>query len=80
MRHAQRLSSCRPGTSHGRVERSEDQGRGFPPGRVDQGIALGVGIAGMRERAQELGGRLEVESKSGRTTVRAVLPAIEDVR
>jgi len=41
---------------------------------------LGVGIAGMRERLLQLGGRLEIEAEPGRgTTVRAVLPLKGDV-
>ena len=47
----------------------EDYGRGM----ADAG-ARGVGITGMRERLQQLGGRLEIESDSGGTIVRAVLP------
>ena len=51
----------------------EDYGRGM----VEAG-ARGVGIAGMRERLQHLGGRLEMESDSGGTIVRAVLPLREN--
>ena len=47
----------------------EDYGRGM----ADAG-ARGVGITGMHERLQQLGGRLEIESDSGGTIVRAVLP------
>ncbi len=47
----------------------EDFGRGM----ADAG-ARGVGITGMRERLQQLGGRLEIESDSGGTIVRAELP------
>ncbi|MEO6789065.1 MAG: PAS domain S-box protein, partial [Chthoniobacteraceae bacterium] len=50
----------------------EDYGRGM----ADAG-ARGVGIAGMKERLQYLGGRLEVESGSGGTIIRAVLPLRE---
>ena len=37
----------------------------------------GVGIAGMRERMQELGGRLNVHAVNGGMTVVACLPAVE---
>jgi PAS domain S-box-containing protein len=49
----------------------EDHGRGIgaaPPG---------VGIPGMKERARQLGGRLEIESRPGRTVVRVSLPLEE---
>jgi len=36
--------------------------------------SLGVGIPGMRERAQQLGGHLKILSSSRGTTVRAVIP------
>jgi signal transduction histidine kinase len=38
-----------------------DDGRGFDPASIREGI----GLPGMRERALELGGKLEVESKPG---------------
>ncbi|HET7036864.1 MAG TPA: histidine kinase [Thermomicrobiaceae bacterium] len=46
-----------------------DDGRGIAPEK-----RLGVGLLSMRERAEELGGRLTIESGPGGTTVRAVLP------
>jgi PAS domain S-box-containing protein len=54
-----------------------DDGRGIPsqilePGTMD---GLGVGIPGMRERLRQIGGRLEIESNGGGTTVRAIVPA-----
>ena len=52
----------------------EDDGRGLPPGDATQPGAGGVGIAGMRERLQYLGGKLEIESSDRGTTVRAILP------
>ena len=55
-----------------------DHGRGMPDQVLRQlqgeGIKLGVGLAGMRERIHELGGRFEVTSGEGGTTVRAAVP------
>lgn len=48
---------------------AKDAGRGIPPDGKP-----GVGIASMRERVQQLDGRLEVESNSTGTTVRAFIP------
>ena len=42
------------------------------------GGTVGVGIAGMCERLEQLGGRLEVESGDHGTTVRAWLPLLKD--
>ena len=53
----------------------EDDGRGFDPASSGGG----VGLVGMRERAQALGGRLEVESRPGEgacVRLRAPLPAL----
>ena len=56
----------------------QDDGQGMLPGILDRGTeavaGLGVGIAGMRERVRQLGGRLEIDSGSQGTTVRATLP------
>jgi signal transduction histidine kinase len=60
----------------------EDAGRGMPQasGRASAGTAKaigtrqGVGLASMRERLREIGGRLAIESEEGRTCVRAVIP------
>jgi two-component system, NarL family, sensor kinase len=55
----------------------EDWGRGIPPERLiiaESGV-LGVGIAGMHERVEYLGGKLTISSKAGSgTTIRIVLP------
>ena len=53
-----------------------DSGRGFDAGPDAMGGAgaLGVGIAGMRERARQLGGAMEIESGAGGTTIRVALP------
>jgi signal transduction histidine kinase len=54
----------------------EDRGRGIPNASLEQIISGGggVGIAGMSERIEPLGGRLEVTSTDGGTTVRVSLP------
>src|SRR5262245_436559 len=59
----------------------EDAGKGLPGIRgvrqlVGQKDAptRGVGLASMRERLQQIGGRLEIDSGVGRTTVKAVVP------
>ena len=55
-----------------------DDGKGFDPKKLEairQGLPVGgVGMAGMRERLQMLGGRLEIESDGHGTTVRAIVP------
>jgi signal transduction histidine kinase len=61
----------------------EDAGKGMPQvahtrpfneGAIDPGALPGVGLAGMRERLQQIGGRLEIQSAIGRTTLRASIP------
>jgi signal transduction histidine kinase len=47
--------------------------------RTDRG-ALGVGVADMRERLQQLGGTLDIESSTGGTTVRAQIPLSANTR
>lgn len=50
-----------------------DDGQGFDPSAIGDG---GVGMACMRERAEAVGGRVEVRSLPGQgTTVHAVLPS-----
>ncbi|MGD1031457.1 MAG: PAS domain S-box protein [Opitutaceae bacterium] len=55
-----------------------DNGKGIPAAELAffhrGGTGLGVGLAGMRERLHQLGGRLEVESDSTGTVLRARLP------
>jgi signal transduction histidine kinase len=46
-----------------------DEGSGIAPDR-----ALGLGLLGMRERVNQLGGRLEISSDGGGTKVKALLP------
>jgi signal transduction histidine kinase len=51
----------------------EDNGVGFEPDAASSGERLG--LVGMRERVEMLGGRLTVESRPGTgTTVRAIIP------
>jgi signal transduction histidine kinase len=59
----------------------EDAGRGMPTiGDVRALIgklgsrSTGVGLASMRERLHQIGGRLEIDSAVGRTVVRALIP------
>jgi PAS domain S-box-containing protein len=51
----------------------QDWGAGIAPAG-DRRSGEGVGIAAMRERAQQLGGLLEIESGPGGTTIRASIP------
>jgi two-component system NarL family sensor kinase len=55
-----------------------DRGGGMPSEVIAQlptgGGALGVGVAGMRERLQQLGGTLDIESSARGTRVRAQIP------
>lgn len=56
-----------------------DYGKGISAERLARmngsGSDVGVGIAGMRERLNELGGRLEIESDSTGTLLKAFIPA-----
>lgn len=57
-----------------------DNGKGIPEERLrrfNSSIgSSGVGITGMRERVQELGGRLEIRSVKNGTTISVALPAM----
>ncbi len=60
--------------------RVEDMGDGVVPGNVGPrpgDAALGMWIVGMRERARELGGELEVTFRDGGTVAVATLPLSE---
>jgi two-component system NarL family sensor kinase len=79
-RHAQATSVdvwlARP--DHEVVLSIQDNGRGLPAGTIEgfeAGMASGVGLAGMRERLAEFGGKLHVESSHSGTIVRASIPA-----
>jgi len=60
----------------------EDRGQGIPSDSLKhiagRGGAVGVGIAGMSERIEQLGGRFEITSSDHGTTVRVQLPLVED--
>jgi signal transduction histidine kinase len=61
----------------------KDYGKGIDPKLLERlnnsGAGAGVGLAGMRERLRELGGRLEIESHEGGTLIRAVIPAATSI-
>jgi two-component system, NarL family, sensor kinase len=63
---------------HAIVLEIRDFGKGITPerlGRLREASAeAGVGLAGMRERMNDLTGKLEMESNAGGTTVRATVP------
>jgi signal transduction histidine kinase len=50
----------------------QDRGKGFT--QSEERTRTGVGLAGMRERVQERGGRFEIEATPRGTTVSATLP------
>lgn len=58
----------------------EDRGHGLPKASLDDIMSGGggVGIAGMGERIEQLGGRLEIASNHDGTTVRVRLPLVKD--
>jgi len=59
--------------------RDEGRGLALPSLAQSANAPLGVGIAGMRERVQQLNGVFEFESAPGRgTTVRAILPLTQE--
>ncbi|HEY6467092.1 MAG TPA: histidine kinase [Candidatus Acidoferrales bacterium] len=56
----------------------KDYGKGIEPDVLTRlnhnGTGTGIGLAGMRERLRELGGRLQVESGANGTLIRAMIP------
>ena len=60
----------------------EDRGHGIPNASLKHIMSgagvLGVGVAGMGERVEQLGGRLEITSGDHGTTVRVRLPLVKD--
>jgi PAS domain S-box-containing protein len=59
----------------------KDRGRGIPQDVLRQfretGARVGVGLAGMRERITEIGGKFEVNSDEKGTLIRLTLPLID---
>ena len=62
----------------------EDAGKGMPnmrrrrpASRMNGAGTIGVGLASMRERLHQIGGRLEIDSVTGRTTLTAIVPIRE---
>ncbi len=54
-----------------------DKGSGIPGDKLrllGEGASLGVGVAGMRERASQFGGSLRIASSGQGTTITAILP------
>ena len=51
-----------------------DDGRGFSEARLASRESHGFGLLGVRERAEALGGHVEVESEASGTTLRVFLP------
>ena len=51
-----------------------DQGKGVPPGWFEDHANLGVGIPGIRERASQLGGRMDLKAGPNGVTIRVSLP------
>ena len=54
-----------------------DDGKGIPEeilAKFRGGAALGIGLAGMRERLAEFGGQINVESSGAGSIVEAVIP------
>ena len=61
-----------------------DRGKGMSPDVLEKFLAndgsVGIGLAGMRERVRDLGGRIEIRSDESGTLITASLPAPRSVR
>jgi signal transduction histidine kinase len=75
---AKRVSVCFQREVDAAILEIRDFGRGIPSARLarlrEVSAETGVGLAGMRERLNELKGKLEIESDSGGTSLRAIVP------
>jgi signal transduction histidine kinase len=78
--HATEARVCVRETDGGVEVMIEDDGRGFDPADLGRGQFPRFGLATMRERAEAVGGRLEIESQPGRgTRVIARVPTVGGV-
>jgi signal transduction histidine kinase len=75
---ASQVSVCFQRQSETAILEVRDFGRGIPADRLARlrgaSAQTGVGLAGMRERLNELNGNLEIESDGHGTSVRAIVP------
>jgi two-component system NarL family sensor kinase len=75
---ASQVSVCFQHNAETVILEIRDFGRGIPAAQLDRlrqaGAQCGVGLAGIRERLQELNGKLEMESDGHGTSMRAVVP------
>ena len=73
-------NECTDGDSGQVVLDIKDNGRGIPEDLLGHfhatGAGMGVGLTGIRERAWELGGKLEVESGTRGTVLRVSIPFV----
>jgi len=74
------IVTLRPAGDGAELEVADD-GEGFEPSEPERARGDGhFGLVGMRERAQRLGGSLEVTSEPGAgTTIRAIVPRDPEV-
>lgn len=85
-RHSQatRVDICITASASAVTLMVEDTGKGIPRDVLERfaksGTNVGVGLAGMRERVKELGGKFEIRSGSGGTLLKAVVPVSQDTR
>jgi two-component system, NarL family, sensor kinase len=74
---ASQVSVCFQRLSETAILEIRDSGRGISADRLARlraSAQTGVGLAGMRERLNELNGKLEIESDSHGTSLRAIVP------